>query len=320
MPLLRFQWLHVDQSALVRQIPALHRPGSNPSFVEKFQTILSAFLDGYHAVLCHDPAVPDIRQALDRRYDVFYRGFAYEGLGMGLGARTLFRPSEKKKLEVNFQSYSPNYLYQYYVGLGWWLSVRYGYRSSAYRRYLRFLDPFHGPIVYDGTGFRAGLLQGLPLSRLERKFARFGYIGERVCYQGWGRSLWFQQEFQLDNILSLLEQLTPMQRADALSGVGLATAYSCFDLLPQAVESAKIVPDALRAAYWQGLAFGWQARKLQTPLFHQYVAGFIPSVAERVFQSQQVVEDVRAELFAQQASPRYTDWLDKVRLRMAEVL
>ncbi len=320
MGLLRLQWLHVNKAALIRRIPVLNHPNPNRAFEQKFQLILSAFLDGYHAVLCSDPDVPAIKQELDHRYDIFYRGFAYEGLGMGLGARTLIHPSERRNLEAMFRVYSPNYVYQYYVGLGWWLSVRYGFHAAGYRRFLRDLDPFHGPIVYDGTGFRAGLLQGLPLPRLVRKFARFGYVGERVCYQGWGRSLWFQHAFQLDKVLHNLEDISVPQQQDAISGVGLAMAYSCFDDVPGVLALAAQVPIELQAAYWQGLSFGWQARKLQTPQFDAYISGFVPAVAERVLASQQAVEDVRTRLFAEQASPRYTDWLDKVRLRMADVL
>ncbi|GIQ71468.1 DUF1702 family protein [Xylanibacillus composti] len=318
MQLLRMQWLHRNRAAMVRKIAVLN--SSNQPFVQKFQTILSAFLDGYHAVLQNDPNVSEIKQMLDQRYDTYYRGFAYEGLGMGLGARTLFRPSEKASLEANFQAYSPNYLYQYYVGLGWWLSIRYGYRSSGYRRFLRMLDPFHGPIVYDGVGFRAGLLQRLSFARLARHFSRLGHVGERVCYQGWGRSLWFQQQFQLDKVLYELERLPTPQRTDAISGVGLAAAYSCFDDVPWVKGLSELVPREWRAAFGQGLSFGWQARKLQTPHFDEYVSGFVPAVSETVFVSQQAVESVKRQLFVRQANPRYVDWLDKVRQCMAEIL
>src|SRR4051812_49337349 len=112
---MRMKWLHQDETKVIRRIPVSRSP--NELFAQRFAEILSAFIGGYNVVLTDEPSNSTIKHELDHRYTEFYRGFAYEGLGMGLGARTLLRPSEKVQFEANIQRYSSRYLYQYYVGL-----------------------------------------------------------------------------------------------------------------------------------------------------------------------------------------------------------
>ncbi len=295
---------------------------SNALFVDRFSTILSAFLSGYHAVLVRRPDLPAVRRELEGKFGEFYRGFAFEGLGMGLGARTLWHPAEKKRFESRIRLASPQYLYQYYVGLGWWWFKRYGFRVRGYRRFLRCIDPFYGPIALDGVGFCAGLLRIRrrgDLPRIARKWAGFDAAHARICYQGLGRSFWFLYEFNMLRALQAVEEIPSVYRGDAISGLGLAVAYSFFDDLPSTFRMIDWVPPELKPAFMQGLAFGWQARKLQTPQFDSYVNGYVDSLSEPVLLSIHIVETVRGQLFERRAKPCYTEWLDEVRERMDEV-
>ncbi|WP_163854440.1 DUF1702 family protein [Paenibacillus elgii] len=314
---MRVQWLRQNYASIARKVRPLQ--SVDPFFVDRFQSILTAFLYGYNSVLNSRRLEPEaVRQELDGRFDEFYRGFAYEGLGMGLGARTLFLRSERMRLEQAMNEVAPGYLYQYYVGLGWWLSMRYGFRQAGYRRFLRNLSPLYGPIVFDGVGFRTGLFRFGTNPGIVARFAEFGPFGQRVCYQGLGRCLWFLHEFNLQWVLQDVQRLPPERRGDTISGVGLAVAYSLFDDPLRALELRSSMPAELRPAFRQGLAFGWEARRLQTPGFAAKLEGIASEAADTIHGYVWSVHQVRQELLDGGAGVRfYTDWLDGVRRRLA---
>jgi hypothetical protein len=309
------KWLQRRYAAVASSVPIR---SENKFFTERFNAILSAFIEGYNAVLDHNRIdTNSVTKRLDREFEPFYRGFAYEGLGMGLGARSLFRWNEKKSFERHIELISPRYLYQYYVGLGWWLSTRYGFRPSGYRRCLQVISPRYGPIVFDGAGFKAGLFRFAGNPGIVRRFAVFGPVGERVCYQGLGRSLWFLNEFDISRLIRSLESIPSERRADTMSGAGLAVAYSMFDDPHLAIWIRERVPSDLRAAFTQGLAFGWESRRLQTDGFDARISECGEAVSGVVLAAVEAVHAVRDALTETPADRFYVSWIDGVRQHAA---
>lgn len=321
---MRVQWLRRNYGAVARRIPLLET--GTPRFVDRFSTILGAFLEGYNTVLEEAELDPErVRTRLDERFNDFYRGFAYEGMGMGLGARSLFRFGELRAFEYNAAQVSNAYLYQYYVGLGWWLLTRYGYRAQAYERMLGSLDPLHGPIIFDGVGFRTGMERFASKPQTIARFARFGPVGETVCYQGLGRWLWFQCEFNPMKLMQQVDKLPSEHQADAMSGAGLAAAYSMFDDMEWTCALSAYIPEELRAGFVQGLSFGWEARRLQTPDFEHRVAALTASSQAQITEAIRLVHEVKASVEdrIQQRSLAgenpYVHWIQGVRSKLSSV-
>lgn len=142
----------------------------NVHYDRKFPQILRAFLSGSNWALKPVLVMPKLRARLENRFEPFYKGFAYEGAGMGLGVKSALFLSGGRRFEAYIHQLSPGYLYQYYVGLGWYLTIRYGFRYRAYKRWIKQLDPRYAPIVFDGAGFMTALFHYKKINRLFRNF------------------------------------------------------------------------------------------------------------------------------------------------------
>ncbi|MFS0836972.1 DUF1702 family protein [Paenibacillus sp. 1P03SA] len=289
-PFVYLKAFHRSIPKMVAKFPITH----NVHYDRKFPQILRAFLSGSNWALKPVPGTLRLRYRLESSFEPFYKGFAYEGTGMGLGVKSALFPSSGKRFEAYIHQLSPGYLYQYYVGLGWYLTIRHGFRYRAYKRWMRQLHPRYAPIVFDGVGFKTALFHYKKNKQIIQKFRHFPFSCQRVCYQGLGRCLWFLTEFDLQKTAAELENLPAEFRNDAYSGVGLAAAYSFFDEIAFAARTDKQIPVQYRPAFRQGLAFGWEARRLQDPVYwdeqlekHTFpviltVTGFVDRVHEAV--------------------------------------
>jgi len=292
-------------------------------YSERFPHILHAFLTGSNRAAA--PLYDAIRLSLslDREFGPYYRGFAYEGTGLGFGARASLLPRPGRRFEHEFHKLNPNYLYQYYVGLGWFLHIRHGFRTRGYRRWLRSLDPRYAAIVFDGVGFKTFLFRYLRDKRIFRKFSAFDGHYERVCYQGAGRALWFLCEFDLRKVIADIQYFPPAYRCDAYSGLGLAVAYSFFDDIAFSEQAESQVPACYRQAFRQGLAFGWEARRLQNrDYWEQQLDRLTPASASRVERYVEAVHQAREQLDggdADKSDQYYVRWMDESRTLLGEI-
>ncbi|UFJ42434.1 DUF1702 family protein [Brevibacillus humidisoli] len=307
-----FRLLHQDPSRYERQFL---RPDGRSFYNERFAIVLQAFFTGYNSGLRTELSVREIRTELDQRFDPFYRGFAYEGLGMGLAARSDVIRKGRLTFEYDIRQIDPGYIYQYYVGLGWWLHTRYRYRSEKYRRRLAVLHPHFALIIYDGVGFKTGLFHKADITMAIDRFSRFAPDEQRVCWQGFGRSLWFLNQFDSEQTVQAVGRLPSSVRADVYSGVGLAIAYSAFDYPDWPAHARSLVEPVYHPAFDQGLAFGWETRRLQNrPYYQQMLAGYPAGLPEQIEQMvaavhtarQRVSEITSSELF-------YSRWIDETR-------
>ncbi|MFC5407288.1 DUF1702 family protein [Cohnella soli] len=301
----------------IRRMQQRFQVADGTLYSKRFPLILRAFLTGNNCALRLGGGIDHLRSGLDDKFEDFYRGFAYEGTGMGFGAKASLLPSAGKRFENSFRKLDPNYLYQYYVGLGWFLQIRFGFRFRGYRKWLQQLDPRYAPIVFDGVGFKIGLFSYSENKQITRKFNHFPWHFQRVCYQGMGRAIWFICGFDLDKAIAEIQYLPYAFRGDAYSGLGLAVAYSMFDNLSFALRSEDQVPSCYRTAFRQGQAFGWEARQLQNPVYWQaQLDKYMPSVAIRARQYVFFVHQARDQLDCSEAVSSdhyYLRWMDDTR-------
>lgn len=278
--------------------------------VQRLPRILEAFLQGFNAMTTAE-SLPSIRGALNQ-VEPFYRGFAFEGAGMGFGARCLLRDAEPGGFEAAIRELGPGHLFQYYVGLGWWLYERHRLNRNGYNAWLQHLDPRYRSILFDGVGFRLGFFHLHKDPRVHRKLQALGPDAQAPGYQGYGRALWFCLQGDAPALLAAAHQLPSEHRPDFLSGLGLAAAYSTVDTPRTALSLPKGFPIPDRPALWQGIAFGWEARRRQDPLYFERClkAGHV---------NRQLVSTLLGAVEAgyQQADgvePFYQSWLTRTRL------
>lgn len=295
---------------------------STELYAQRFPLILRAFLTGNNGAVSPFCRMNDLRQKLERQIAPFYKGFAYEGTGMGFGARASLLPKPGQAFEKWISELDERHIYQYYVGLGWFLRIRYGFRTRAYRKWMASLNPQYALIVFDGVGFKTALFQYATTKRIWESFASFPPNHQRVCYQGMGRAIWFIKRFDLAQAMDEIGKWPSDFRCDAYSGLGLAVAYSFFDKLSYAGQAEREIPALYRAAFRQGMAFGWEARKLQNDSFWQeQLAKFTDSVTDRTEMYVSLVHKARQKLdnAGNANEGYYTRWMDETRLLMERV-
>lgn len=280
----------------------------------RFPNILDAFLGGNNRVIRPVIRMSGVRKFLETS-DVFYKGFAYEGTGMGFGAKASLWPGKGRRFESYIRQLDPNYLYQYYVGLGWWLHLRYHFRFRGYRKWLSTLDPRYASIVFDGVGFKTALFNLQLRAGVDAQFSAFPHDYIRVCYQGFGRGIWFAAKFQIDEAIEIISRVPEPFRKDAYSGLGLAIAYSFFDNIIFAFDAVLCVPVDDRTAFRQGIAFGWEARQLQDKTYWKRQLDKYPTdIADRARRYITYVHVAEQMLdYNDYTTQYYTRWMDGTR-------
>jgi hypothetical protein len=100
----------------------------DPWKVDRVRAIVRAFLGGYNAMVMADrPA--DVYRAVDAM-ERFYRPFALEGAAMGFGPWAWAAGRDLADFEPEWVRLALHTIYQDYVGLGWWLGMRWRRRPT----------------------------------------------------------------------------------------------------------------------------------------------------------------------------------------------
>lgn len=259
----------------------------------RIEAIARAFLAGYNAMVAAD-SLDDVRAVLDP-LPPYYRPFAYEGAAMGFGPWAWLRAAGLRAFEAVAHTLSPLTLYQNYVGFGWWLEML---RPGAVAEAAARLDDRYRLIVYEGVGFKTGFLRPQDPDAV-RRFDRFDADARHVCYQGWGRSLWFAYMDDLAGAASAISALDPSVHGDCYSGIGLGVAYSMVDRGEALDDVLRLVPAAGRAEFLQGAAFGWEARQLaDRPYFDEETSRMTPARRREIEEAVAAVHHSRNALEA----------------------
>ncbi|MGP4024116.1 DUF1702 family protein [Actinomadura sp. 3N407] len=236
--------------------------------------MVRTFLLGYNAV-ARSRHPQHVQPELDR-VEPYHRPFAYEGACMGFGPWAVMALKGYGSFEpLMVKGLAPRTVYQNYVGLGWWLGMWYSRRPARLAQVAGQFDYRYRLLVYEGLGFRSGFLRG-GAPDATAPFLRHGPVARHVCYQGYGRSLWFVFMDDLDGAHAAITRLPENVRGDCYSGLGLGCAFSRLDRPGLAVETAARIPDAYRPDFLQGAAFGWEARRLADPVYFLELTGTQP--------------------------------------------
>ncbi|WP_326695988.1 DUF1702 family protein [Streptomyces sp. NBC_01754] len=254
---------------------------------QQLETVGASFLQGYaYAVEARsaDEAV-DWLETVPRAF----RGFAYEGAGMGavmLDSLT----GGGKRLTGLLEGGGRHHNYMIYVGIGW-----------AMARLPRFLwpdvttaDPVLRWLILDGYGFHQAYFKTDAYVRDPGRDHPFTWKGgpdaysARVIDQGIGRALWFVGGTDPDVVAGLIGAFPAHRHGDMYAGAGLACTYAgsaCEEELLRFAGHAGVH----RPSLVQGSAFACEAReRAGTTIAHTHLAarvlcgGRTPEEAARV--------------------------------------
>lgn len=216
----------------------------------RLEHIGETFIVGFNRALCAaKPA--ELVEALET-IDPEDRGFAVEGAAMGcaIADAVMFGGDRLRAwLECTDQDYS----YLSHVGAGWALA-RVPWRRRAI---LRYLDPVHGWLAFDGLGFHDGYFRPRRIAAGWRRLTT-GYAA-RAYDQGIGRAAWFSSGGSIARAAAAIGRLDAGRHGDLWAGLGLAIGYAG---APDAAELQLAVQAAAdaRLALAQGAAFAAEAR------------------------------------------------------------
>lgn len=234
---------------------------------------------------------------------------------MGFGARTLLGLSRPEEFGAMMKAVGSGHLYQYFVGLGWWLDLRYGLDLERWAPWLALLPPLYSPIAYDGAGFRMGIFRPAERPDKHPAYASLSAEGRAGLFQGYGRAHWFRSHGLTKQLQQTAATVPSVHRADFLSGIGLAAAYSRLDDPSVALRLPTTFGEADRWALWQGIAFGWEARELQDPALFAELLARQPEAARIAPLLRDAVHATRPEASVKPAP--YSAWLNAARTRLA---
>jgi hypothetical protein len=222
---LRGRVLTPNVSATKLDVRGFHK--KSPAAQELLEKVGATFLDGYrHAAEAR--TVADAAAEMDKITPRF-RGFAYEGAGMGFAVRDGL-PLGPTRLSEQFLA-GPGDIHNYmvYVGIGW-----------AMARLPRFrwpdgdkLDLLLRWLLLDGYGFHQAYFHTQRYVTEQYQNARFPWpnrslsdYANRAIDQGIGRALWFINGTDAARTNAAVAQFAESRRSDLYAGVGLAATYA----------------------------------------------------------------------------------------------
>jgi len=253
---IRRRLLKIDRIEVSVSKRGFHCPSlSLQSHIER---VGACFLDGHHAAL-RVHSIDQLGVELSQ-LPPLYRGFGFEGAGMGLGLTDSLAIFSSRRWSDFLEGPGQWHKYVLHVGLGW-MAARLPWCRSKLDQMIAKLDPLLGWLVVDGFGFHEGYFH------CRRQFdpaaARppLSPYGIRAFDQGLGRSLWFVEGTDVHRISARIAAFRPERRADMWSGVGLAMAYAGSADLDQFAEIPSAAGEHLLHLA-QGVTFAAEAREL----------------------------------------------------------
>jgi hypothetical protein len=275
------------------------------------------FISGYHAALEEGPGEA-LAARINREVEGPYRGFAFEGAGMGLMILDGAHLTRGAFPDFAAGAGDPH-LYMLYVGAGW-AFARLPWLRSRLDHAMRGMDPLLRWLALDGYGFHEGYFHWpVSIRRQEMPRGVSGYA-RRGFDQGLGRSMWFVNGTNPRLVADTIESFAAERRADLWAGAGLAATYAggasvdgLIHLQQRAGEHA--------AALAQGSAFAAAARQRGgNSVEHcdtacRVLCGMAPAEAAAI-----AVEEMAGLFPAKCTEPSYEIWRQRIQIRINQII
>lgn len=217
-----FSPLRQLRKALVRALPRV--TGSN-------QKVFATVMQGLRATL--EDSRFDVLVSRLNEIEPEWRGFAYEGAGVGLVICDYLLPW-KKRLPAFVRGPGDPYIIPVYIGAGLALAR---FHSRKPEKFLtRLEDPAFRWMVIDGYGFAKGYFAQRRHIQEQAVPAHLSPYGRRVFDQGLGRSIWFVAGENVDRVAGIIASFPEARQADLWSGAAFACTYAGSSMERQELE------------------------------------------------------------------------------------
>nr|AAO25873.1 UnbL [Streptomyces citricolor] len=314
---LRRRILTPSTSETLLEKRGFHR--KTPAAQQLLETVGERFLEGYgYAMEARDTGSAE---NLLEGVPIRFRGFAYEGAGMGFAMLDGLPLSGSGSVARFLAGRGADHVYMVYIGVGWAMARLPRFRWPD----IDALDPLLRWLVLDGYGFHQAYFRTARYVHEQYRDPAFpwpahdspSYAG-RAIDQGIGRALWFVGGTDADLVATMIEKFPESRRSDLYSGAGLAATYA------GGVDEAELRAfweraGSHRAMVAQGSAFAAEAREraglpvVHTELATRVFCGMTPAQAARVTQ------EVRPAGPVPGALPAYEVWRQAIADRFTNV-
>lgn len=191
------------------------------------ERIGSTFLVGY-AYAAQAATVQEAADDIDTITPRF-RGFAYEGAGMGFAVRDGLPLGANRLAERFVAGPGDRHNYLVYVGMGWAMARLPRFRWPDAAR----LDPVLRWLLLDGYGFHQAYFHTRRYVAEQYQDPRFSWpdrrltaYANRVVDQGVGRALWFVNGADAALTTACADGFAEHRKPDLYAGIGLAATYA----------------------------------------------------------------------------------------------
>lgn len=194
---------------------------------ELLERIGATFLEGY----AYAAEAATVQEAADRIDTITprFRGFAYEGAGMGFAVRDGLPLGPSRLAERFLAGPGDRHNYMVYVGMGWAMARLPRFRWPDGDR----LDPLLRWLLLDGYGFHQAYFHTREYIGEQYQDPRFPWPGRRwsayanrAIDQGIGRALWFVNGADAARTTACVDAFADTRKPDLYAGIGLAATYA----------------------------------------------------------------------------------------------
>jgi hypothetical protein len=194
---------------------------------ENLETVGAMFLRGYaHAVEARCAA--EAHELLEE-VPAAFRGFAYEGAGMGAAVLDGLPFGGRDHVAEILGGPGDRHVYMIYVGIGWAMARLPRSRWPA----VEGFDPLLRGLVLDGYGFHQAYFHTDRYVHRQYREAAFPWPADatrahshHAIDQGIGRALWFVGGTDVEVVADLVGRFDADRHPDLWAGVGLASTYA----------------------------------------------------------------------------------------------
>jgi enediyne biosynthesis protein E3 len=292
--------------------PGWHDGG--PEQLEQLEQVGSNFLAGLRVGLEGVP-IDQITSRLEPISRTF-RGFAYEGLAMGLAVAdsTSLRP---RRVRQFLAGPGADHVYMAYIGVGWGMA-----RIPTMRwRAVVPRDPVLRWLALDGYGFHQAFFKTVRWASEHWRPQRYrAWPGPNADYahnavdQGIGRALWFINGADPHAVARAISGFEPSRHNDLWSGAGLASVYAG-GVDTGTLTTFRELSGPYRPALAQGAAFAAKTR-LMTGLVVPHTELAVKTHCEMPVQdAAAIVDEIGAALPPDGRLTSYEVWRQRIQER-----
>jgi len=280
---------------------------------KRIEQIGFTFLEGYHEALASS-SVMALGEHIEQTVIAQNRGFAFEGAAMALMLLDQLGLSRRSFSDF---LYGPGarHAYMVHVGAGWALA-RLPWARWRLRHAVSKLDPLLRWLSVDGFGFHEGYFNW-PVTLGRHAMPRsIGGYARRAFDQGLGRSIWFVEGTDPDQVGTSISGFPAPRQRDLWSGVGLACAYAGGAGPTELLRIKKLAGEHMPAVA-QGAAFAAEARdRADNPVEHcELACRYLCDLSAKAAAS--LTQEAKKTLPCDEAIPAYEIWRTRVQARLS---